>query len=54
MLVIAMVFVSLMGFRALAGHFNTRQHDGITAAALFWYATVAVYFLIWITIYVTK
>jgi heme/copper-type cytochrome/quinol oxidase subunit 3 len=54
MLVIAMIFVALMAFRALAGGFNSRQHDGITAAALFWYATVAVYVLIWITINVTK
>jgi cytochrome c oxidase subunit 3 len=54
MLVIAMVFVALMAFRALAGSFTSRQHDGITAAALFWYATVAVYVLIWISIYVTK
>lgn len=54
MLVIAMIFLALMGFRALAGGFTSRQHDGITAAALFWYATVAVYVLIWITIYVTK
>ena len=51
---IAMVFLALMTFRALAGGFNARQHDGITAAAIFWYATVAVYFLIWISIYVTK
>ncbi len=54
MLVIAMLFLALMGFRALAGSFTSRQHDGITAAALFWYATVAVYVLIWISIYVTK
>ena len=54
MVVIAMIFVALMAFRALAGGFTARQHDGITAAALFWYATVAVYVLIWITIYVTK
>jgi heme/copper-type cytochrome/quinol oxidase subunit 3 len=54
MLVIAMVFLALMTFRTLAGGFNARQHDGITAAAIFWYATVAVYFLIWISIYVTK
>lgn len=54
MLVIAMIFLALMGFRALAGGFTSRQHDGITAAALFWYATVAVYVLIWISIYVTK
>jgi cytochrome c oxidase subunit 3 len=54
MVVIAMVFLALMGFRALAGGFSSRQHDGITAAAIFWYAMVAVYFLIWISIYVTK
>jgi heme/copper-type cytochrome/quinol oxidase subunit 3 len=54
MVVIALVFLALMAFRALAGGFNARQHDGITAAAIFWYATVAVYALIWITIYVTK
>lgn len=54
MVVIAMVFLALMAFRALAGGFSSRQHDGITAAAIFWYAMVAVYFLIWISIYVTK
>jgi len=54
MLIIAIGFVDLMAFRALAGGFSARQHDGITAAALFWYAMVAVYALIWIAIYVTK
>ncbi|MBU6330388.1 MAG: cytochrome c oxidase subunit 3 [Acidobacteria bacterium] len=53
-LVVAMLFIALMAFRALAGSFDARQHDGITAAAVFWYAVVAVYALIWITIYVTK
>jgi heme/copper-type cytochrome/quinol oxidase subunit 3 len=54
LLVGAMLFIGLMAFRAFAGSFDARQHDGITAAALFWYALVAVYVLIWITIYVTK
>jgi len=54
MTILAIIFVGLMAFRALAGGFSARQHDGITAAALFWYAMVAVYALIWITIYVTK
>jgi len=54
MLVVAMAFVALMAFRALAGGFSARQHDGVTAAAIFWYAMVAVYALIWISIYVTK
>ena len=54
LLVVGMLFIALMAFRALAGSFDARQHDGITAAALFWYAMVVVYVLIWITIYVTK
>jgi cytochrome c oxidase subunit 3 len=54
MLVVAMIFLALMGLRALGGQFTARQHDGITAAAVFWYAMVAVYALIWISIYVTK
>ena len=54
MLVLAMLFVALMGLRALGGQFTARQHDGITAAAVFWHAMVAVYALIWISIYVTK
>ena len=54
MLVLAMLFVALMALRALGGQFTARQHDGITAAAVYWYAMVAVYALIWISIYVTK
>lgn len=54
MIVLAMVFLALMAFRALGGQFNALQHDGLTAAALFWYTMVAVYALIWIIIYVTK
>lgn len=54
MIVLAMVFLALMAIRALGGQFNALQHDGLTAAALFWYTMVAVYALIWIIIYVTK
>jgi cytochrome c oxidase subunit 3 len=54
MMVIAIVFVVLMAFRALAGEQTSRQHDGIAAAALFWHTTVAVYALIWFAVYVTK
>lgn len=54
MLVLAMIYTALMSLRALGGQFNSREHDGISAAALFWYAMVAVYALIWIIIYVTK
>jgi len=54
MVVVAMVFVALMAFRALAGQESRRQHDGISAAALFWHATVLVYAVIWLAVYVTK
>ena len=54
MLAVAMVFLALMAFRALGGQFTSRQHDGMSAAALFWHGAVAVYVLIWIAIYVTK
>ena len=54
MVVIAMIFVALMAFRALAGQESRRQHDGISAAALFWHASVAVYAVIWLAVYVAK
>ena len=54
MVVAAMIFVALMAFRALAGQESRRQHDGISAAALFWYTTVVVYSVIWLAVYVTK
>jgi cytochrome c oxidase subunit 3 len=54
MVVVAMIFLGLMGFRALGGQFTSRQHDGISAAALFWHSTVAIYAIIWFAIYVTK
>jgi cytochrome c oxidase subunit 3 len=54
MLVVAMVFVALMAFRALAGQESRRQHDGISAAALYWHATVLAYAVIWLAVYVTK
>lgn len=54
MVVVAMTFVALMAFRALAGQESRRQHDGISAAALFWHASVVVYAVIWIAVYVTK
>jgi cytochrome c oxidase subunit 3 len=54
MVVAAMSFVVLMAFRALGGQFTSRQHDGLSAAALFWHANVLVFFIIWLAVYVTK
>jgi heme/copper-type cytochrome/quinol oxidase subunit 3 len=54
MVAVAVLFLLLMAFRALAGQYSSRQADGIVAASIFWYATVAVYTLIYFGIYVAK
>lgn len=54
MVIVAMVFVALMGFRAAAGQFSSRQTDAIVAASMFWYATVFVYFFLWIGVFIAK
>jgi heme/copper-type cytochrome/quinol oxidase subunit 3 len=54
MTIVAMIFLILMGFRALAGQFTSRQHDGIAAAAIYWHSMVAVYALIWFVVFITK
>lgn len=51
---IAVAFVFLMFMRAIAGQFNSKNADGIEAAAIFWYATVIVYHPIWYLITITK
>jgi len=54
MLLIAMVFTTLMSFRALGGQFTSRQHDGVSAAAMFWHAQVIVFAFVWYAIYIVK
>jgi cytochrome c oxidase subunit 3 len=54
MLVVAMCFLALMSFRALAGEYSARDHEGLTAAALFWHASVVAYAVIWAAIYNIK
>lgn len=54
MVIAGLIFLALMGFRALGGQFSSRQPDGIAAAAIFWYACVGLYALIWFAVYVQK
>ncbi len=54
MVVAALAYLALMSFRTLAGQFSSRQPDGISAAAVFWYACVATYAVVWIGVYVMK
>jgi heme/copper-type cytochrome/quinol oxidase subunit 3 len=54
MTVVAMVFVAVMGFQSLGGQLTGRDAEGMSAAALYWYVTVAVYAVIYYGIYITK
>lgn len=54
MIVAAMAFGSVMTFRTLGGEYAGRDREGITAAALFWHAMIALYVPIWLGIYVAK
>lgn len=50
----ALIFVGLMGLRSLGGQFTGRDVEGLSAAALYWYVTVAVYAVIWYGVLITK
>lgn len=54
MTIVGLVFIFLMTVRTLFGQYDSRQADGIHAAAFFWYSVVAVYSVIWIAIYIAK
>lgn len=54
MVIAGLIFLILVGFRTLGGQYSSRQPDGIGAAAVFWYATVALYAVIWFAVYVQK
>jgi heme/copper-type cytochrome/quinol oxidase subunit 3 len=54
MLGAAILFLGLNTLRALGGAMSSRYPDGLSAAALFWHVTVALYGAIWLGVYVLK
>jgi len=54
MVAVGLVFVMVMGFQSLGGQLTGRDAEGMSAAALYWYVTVAVYTAIYYGIYITK
>ena len=54
MIVAGLVFASVMAIRTVGGEYSGRDREGIVAASMFWYVTVAVYAVVWYAIYVTK
>lgn len=51
---VGLVFTAVMGFQALGGQLTGRDAEGMSAAALYWYVTIAVYIAVWYGIYITK
>ena len=51
---IGVLWVGLLLLRALGGQDPRRHRDLVSAAALYWYATVAVYAVMWVGIYIGK
>jgi len=51
---VGLLFLLVMGFRALGGQLTGRAAEGVSAASLYWFVTIAVYAVIWYGIYVTK
>ena len=54
MVAATMIFAVVMGFRTLGGEQSGRNREGIAAAALYWHASIAVFSVIWLAIYVMK
>jgi cytochrome c oxidase subunit III len=54
MIIGGMLFLAVMGFRALGGQLTGRQAEGMYAAVLFWLITIGVYTVVWYAIYITK
>ena len=52
-LLTALVYLTLMAFRALGGQYR-RIPDGIEAAAFYWISNTAVWSVLWIAIYIIK
>lgn len=54
MVVGGLLYAGVMTFRTLGGEYHGRDREGLVAAALYWYVTIAAFAVIWLAIYVTK
>ena len=49
-----LIFIGLIAFRTFGGQYSGRDREGFLAMAIYWYVTVAMYAVIWFTIFVKK
>lgn len=51
---LGMLFLAVMGFRAVGGQLTGRSAEGVSAAVLYWFVTVGLYAAVWYAITITK
>ncbi|HEX6424563.1 MAG TPA: cytochrome c oxidase subunit 3 [Acidimicrobiales bacterium] len=54
MAAVGLLYMLVMGFRAVGGQLTGRAAEGAAAAVLYWFVTVGVYAVVWYTITVVK
>jgi cytochrome c oxidase subunit III len=54
MVAVGVLWLGMLLLRTLGGQDTNRHRDLVSAAALYWYAAVAVYSVIWVGIYIAK
>lgn len=54
MVAAGLIFLTLMTLRSLGGQFTGRDAEGLSAAAMYWYVTVAVYAVLWYAVLIVK
>jgi heme/copper-type cytochrome/quinol oxidase subunit 3 len=54
MVAVGVLWLGMLLLRTLGGQDTSRHRDLVSAVALYWYAVVAVYSVIWIGIYIAK
>lgn len=52
--ILAMAFLLFVSIRTLAGSYSSKLPDGVSAAALFWHVSVALYTVVWLAVYIMK
>lgn len=54
MVVVGLIYTLAMGFRTLAGNYDSHYPEGLEAMALFWHITTGAFALVWYAVYITK
>ena len=54
MAAVGLLYLAVAAFRTAGGQLTGRAAEAVSAAALYWFVTVAVYAVVWYTITITK